>query len=976
MFYFSVGSTVWILPDFQGKIVHDNKTRNEILHTTTIQSGVTIAHELAHAVLNAEHANYGANQIRCHCEDERCVMFSHYSSEELIVQWSNCSQYLAKQMLSNRNYTENCLKLEPVQEMKTTVLLNSTEQSFKTTNTKLEGLSTTPSSLKCGNGLVDPGEECDCWHSLSFPGGKTHREDPELVGYGVLPRDKWEKIFPDCDPNCCDMKTCKFKLGAECSMGNCCENCKIKQKDEQSCGSTILKGNITELRNCDHSLVTCSGWSAQCGLGCSLHPTKHRTDSYVALPQLTNMFFCEVDMVRKEILGAGLPMGFLPSPPRNGIFYYFTQWKVVEDGPFNGIIFGYEALTKTSIELVTNGYEKGFTFAAFFRPNIANKDPVMLLAIARKDWSKYYSLQYVKNMEDDAFVLHFIENGKSQQWTELPWSWGQWNFIAITLDIAKGMISVNNENRHIVTFYWDINKVQVDERIQVADVGPGDGVACITFYRQPLSKREIGQIPALCRSQALGRLDEKFLEPNRFVGRFLVENQTYEGDDCYEESNHFEPVKHDDPFGGEMGGSYRIHNESQEPSLVWKCPELFVDSGVTVSMFIKLEKTSSSSSKVATSTLFTLVGTRTLEPALSNLSIVFHQSQENGKVQVELNENWRTELEITFPFDLWNFIAVVYRRKHRRFDFYSRSGANIGTIFINPFVAYSSEGPDMVELDMFRQVVEKVNIGPFNRDVLISCVQLHWAALTPLEIAMLQCHCHEGKYCKNEVGGKMVETNRQFLNSSLGHWPLMESEGNGWVVDEIQHGSRPIYLDHSINEINGRRFFVYAKDKRNKLALQTSKQNITEIMAIYQINHDHLVESSLTIQFWLWNTLKWDEQEPKGHVVFLEIRNLIKFSKTPTGIAVQWNEGMTMHSNVKMNKSEPTRVFFSYDHSSTKQILQIDDDNRNWVFNYRKKPSPPLFWTKRSVRQNHWDLILKPMKPMALYDLKIYADVL
>ncbi|VDL19102.1 unnamed protein product [Hymenolepis diminuta] len=62
-----------------------------------------------------------------------------------------------------------------------------------------ELLQSTPLSLKmslCGNGKLDPGEECDCG---------TRETCPKEVRA------------------CCDVTTCKFREGAECASGPCCD---------------------------------------------------------------------------------------------------------------------------------------------------------------------------------------------------------------------------------------------------------------------------------------------------------------------------------------------------------------------------------------------------------------------------------------------------------------------------------------------------------------------------------------------------------------------------------------------------------------------------------------------------------------------------------------------------------------------------------------------------------------------------------
>ncbi|KAM6951531.1 disintegrin and metalloproteinase domain-containing protein 8-like [Aplochiton taeniatus] len=52
---------------------------------------------------------------------------------------------------------------------------------------------------RCGNALLDPGEECDC---------------------GTV---------EECKNPCCDATTCRLTAGARCAHGGCCENCQLKQ---------------------------------------------------------------------------------------------------------------------------------------------------------------------------------------------------------------------------------------------------------------------------------------------------------------------------------------------------------------------------------------------------------------------------------------------------------------------------------------------------------------------------------------------------------------------------------------------------------------------------------------------------------------------------------------------------------------------------------------------------------------------------
>ncbi|KAK5713346.1 hypothetical protein LTR17_017656 [Elasticomyces elasticus] len=86
---------------------------------------------------------------------------------------------------------------------------------------------TTISGQQCGNGIVEPGEECDC-------GG------PEGCG----------------DNNCCEPTTCKFASNAVCDDSNedCCRNCQL------ATNGTICRSSTG---SCDPQEV-CSGTSSTC----------------------------------------------------------------------------------------------------------------------------------------------------------------------------------------------------------------------------------------------------------------------------------------------------------------------------------------------------------------------------------------------------------------------------------------------------------------------------------------------------------------------------------------------------------------------------------------------------------------------------------------------------------------------------------------------------------------------------------------
>ncbi|XP_020773843.2 disintegrin and metalloproteinase domain-containing protein 8 [Boleophthalmus pectinirostris] len=77
---------------------------------------------------------------------------------------------------------------------------------------------------RCGNALLDPGEECDC---------------------GTV---------QECKNPCCDPSTCRLTYGSQCAHGRCCENCQFKP------AGTVCRRPASE---CDLPEY-CTGTTAAC----------------------------------------------------------------------------------------------------------------------------------------------------------------------------------------------------------------------------------------------------------------------------------------------------------------------------------------------------------------------------------------------------------------------------------------------------------------------------------------------------------------------------------------------------------------------------------------------------------------------------------------------------------------------------------------------------------------------------------------
>ncbi|XP_023035656.1 zinc metalloproteinase-disintegrin-like atrolysin-A [Drosophila willistoni] len=131
---------------------------------TLAEVATTMAHEMGHSLgMNDEYDN-------CICPDEACIM-NGMSKGFNPVRWSSCSIQSLNTSFSKE--ITDCLRNKP-------------KKLFE--------------SPDCGNGFVEPWEECDCG-------------------------------LPDyCENPCCNAHTCKLNSGALCATGECCdlETCELQ----------------------------------------------------------------------------------------------------------------------------------------------------------------------------------------------------------------------------------------------------------------------------------------------------------------------------------------------------------------------------------------------------------------------------------------------------------------------------------------------------------------------------------------------------------------------------------------------------------------------------------------------------------------------------------------------------------------------------------------------------------------------------
>uniref|UniRef100_A0A3Q3RW10 ADAM metallopeptidase domain 8b n=1 Tax=Mastacembelus armatus TaxID=205130 RepID=A0A3Q3RW10_9TELE len=167
---------------------------NQDHHENPIGLASTIAHEMGH--------NFGLSHDSAGCvcgpySSGNCVMAEKTATQAFPEFFSSCSVDQLAEFMERAQ--PSCL---------------DTPSSFRTI----------AAGPRCGNALLDPGEECDC---------------------GTV---------EECKNRCCDASTCRLTDGSQCAHGQCCDNCQFRAAGSV-CRSSAGECDLPEY---------CSGLSQDC----------------------------------------------------------------------------------------------------------------------------------------------------------------------------------------------------------------------------------------------------------------------------------------------------------------------------------------------------------------------------------------------------------------------------------------------------------------------------------------------------------------------------------------------------------------------------------------------------------------------------------------------------------------------------------------------------------------------------------------
>ncbi|KAG7231800.1 hypothetical protein INR49_008950, partial [Caranx melampygus] len=144
---------------------------NQDHHNNAIGLASTIAHEMGH--------NFGLSHDR-----DGCVCGPSLTSDCVMAEKLRTGNQAFPELFSSCSLDQ---------------LSDFLERAQPSCLSKPTPLRTVAVGPRCGNALLDPGEECDC---------------------GTV---------EECRNPCCDAATCRLTAGSQCAHGQCCENCQVGQ---------------------------------------------------------------------------------------------------------------------------------------------------------------------------------------------------------------------------------------------------------------------------------------------------------------------------------------------------------------------------------------------------------------------------------------------------------------------------------------------------------------------------------------------------------------------------------------------------------------------------------------------------------------------------------------------------------------------------------------------------------------------------